>query len=45
MQLDHSKGMPVHVLTCISYDFNALTLIVWKLWSWYNVFLHCITKM
>jgi len=32
MQLDRSKDMSVHVSTCTSYDFNALTPVVWKLW-------------
>jgi hypothetical protein len=32
MRLDHSKNMPVHVSTCTSYNFNALTPVVWKLW-------------
>jgi hypothetical protein len=30
MRLDHSKDMFVHVSTCTSYDFNALTPVVWK---------------
>jgi len=34
MRLDYSKDMSVHVLTCTSYDFNALTPDVWKLWRW-----------
>jgi hypothetical protein len=29
---DHSKDMSVHVSTCISYDLNSLTSVVWKLW-------------
>jgi hypothetical protein len=33
MRLDHSKDMSVHVSTCTSYDFNALTSVVWKLWG------------
>jgi len=32
MGLDHSKDVSVHVSTCISYNFNALTPVVWKLW-------------
>jgi hypothetical protein len=32
MPLDRIKDMSVHVSTCISYDFNALTPVVWKLW-------------
>jgi hypothetical protein len=32
MRLDRSKDMSVHVSTCTSYDFNALTSVVWKLW-------------
>jgi len=34
MCLDCSKDIPVHVLTCTTYDFNTLTTVVWKLWSW-----------
>jgi hypothetical protein len=30
MQLDHGKVMSVHVLTCTSYNFNALMPVVWK---------------
>jgi len=26
--------MSVHVSTCTSYNFSALTPIVWKLWHW-----------
>jgi hypothetical protein len=33
MRLYRCKDMPVHVSTCINYDFNTLTLVVWKLWS------------
>jgi hypothetical protein len=33
MRLGSSKDMSVHVSTCISYDLNALTPIVWKLWQ------------
>jgi len=29
---DCSKDMSVHVSTCTNYDFNALTLVVYKLW-------------
>jgi hypothetical protein len=32
MQLDHSKDLSVHVSTCISYDLNGLTSVVWKMW-------------
>jgi len=32
IRLDRSKDMSVHVSTCASYDFNALTPVVWKLW-------------
>jgi hypothetical protein len=31
MRLDRSKDMSMHVSTCTSYDFNALTPVVWKL--------------
>jgi hypothetical protein len=31
MRLDRCKDMSMHVSTCISYDFNALTPVVWKL--------------
>jgi hypothetical protein len=31
-RLARSKDMSVHVSTCTIYDFNALTLVVWKLW-------------
>jgi len=31
MQLDHSKNVSVHISACVSYDFNALTPVVWKL--------------
>jgi hypothetical protein len=31
MRLDRSKDMSVHVSTCTSYDFNALTPVVCKL--------------
>jgi hypothetical protein len=27
MQSDHSKDMSVHVASCTSYDFNALTAV------------------
>jgi hypothetical protein len=30
-RLDPSKHVSVHVSTCTSYDFNALTPIAWKL--------------
>jgi hypothetical protein len=33
MRLDHGKNMAIHVSTCLSYNFNALTTVVWKLWS------------
>jgi len=32
MRLDRSKEISVHVSTCISYSFNALTTVVWTLW-------------
>jgi hypothetical protein len=32
MLLDRSKDLSVYVLTCTSYDFNMLTLVLWKLW-------------
>jgi len=32
MRLDLSEDMSVHVSTCTSYDFSALTPVVWKLW-------------
>jgi len=32
MRLDCSMVMYVRVSTCTSYDFNALTPVVWKLW-------------
>jgi hypothetical protein len=32
MRLDRSKDMSVRVTTCTSYDFNALTSVVCKLW-------------
>jgi len=38
MQVDHSKDMTVHVSTCISYDFNTLTPVVWKFWHWQDVY-------
>jgi hypothetical protein len=31
MPLDRSKDMSTHVLTCITYDFNTLTPVLWKL--------------
>jgi len=34
MQLDHSKVNSLQVSTCASYDFNALMLVVYKLWCW-----------
>jgi hypothetical protein len=34
MRLDRSKDISVHVSTCTSYDFNALTPVVWQLWRW-----------
>jgi len=34
MQLYHSKDSSVDVSTCTSYDFNALTPVVWRLWCW-----------
>jgi len=32
VQIDRSKGTSVHVSTCTSHNFNALTPVVWKLW-------------
>jgi len=32
MRPDRSKDVSVHVSACTSYDFNALTPVVWKLW-------------
>jgi len=34
MRLDLSKDMSVHVSNSTSYDLNALTPVVWKLWRW-----------
>jgi len=34
MPRDRSKDMSVHVSTRSSYDFNASTPVVWKLWRW-----------
>jgi len=34
MQFDSSKDIPVYVSTSASYDFNALTPIMQKLWHW-----------
>jgi hypothetical protein len=34
MRFDRSEDMPVHVSTSTSYDFNALTPVVWKSWRW-----------
>jgi hypothetical protein len=31
LQLDHGKDMFMPVSACTSYDFNALTPVVWKL--------------
>jgi hypothetical protein len=31
MKRDPSEDVSVHVSTCTSYDFNALTPVVWKL--------------
>jgi hypothetical protein len=48
MLLQCSKDMSVvHVSTCTSYEFSALTPVMWKLWHWYDasVFLHLIAKM
>jgi len=33
-QLDHSRGMSVHIATCTSYDLNASTPFVRKTWRW-----------
>jgi len=32
VRLDRSKDKSVHVSTCASRDFNALTPVLWKLW-------------
>jgi len=32
MQLSRTKNRSVHVSTCTSYNFNALTPVVCKLW-------------
>jgi len=32
MRFHRSKDMSVPVSTCASYDFNALTPVVWKMW-------------
>jgi hypothetical protein len=32
MRFDRRKGISVHVSAFSSYDFNALTPVVWKLW-------------
>jgi hypothetical protein len=32
MQLDRSKAIYMYAAACTSYDFNALTSVVWKLW-------------
>jgi len=45
MQLDRTKDMSLHVSTCTSYYFNTLMPVVCKLWRWYDVFLHFITKI
>jgi len=37
MRLDRGKDVFVHVSTCINYDLNALTQVMWKLWRWYDV--------
>jgi len=34
MRLDLGKGMSVHVSTCTSCDFNALTPVVCYVWRW-----------
>jgi hypothetical protein len=34
MRLDHSNDMSAHVSTCTSYDLNAVTPVVCKLWRW-----------
>jgi hypothetical protein len=46
IRFDLSKNMSACVSTCIRYDFNALTLVMWKMWRSYNVvFLHPVAKM
>jgi hypothetical protein len=32
MRLDRNKVISMHISTCTSYDFKALTPAVWKLW-------------
>jgi hypothetical protein len=32
MQLYRRKDVSVHVSTCTSYDFNALTPVLWEMW-------------
>jgi len=32
MRFDHNKLMSTHVFTYSTYNFNALTPVVWKLW-------------
>jgi len=44
MRLNRSKDMPVHVSTCASYDFNALTPVVRKVWRWKDMFLRLVAK-
>jgi hypothetical protein len=34
VRLDRSKSTSVHVSICTSFDLNALTPVVWKLWRW-----------
>jgi len=34
MRLDRSKDMSMHVSTCTSYDFSALTPVMCELWRW-----------
>jgi len=32
MRLVRNKDMSVHVSACTTYDFNALTPVLWNLW-------------
>jgi hypothetical protein len=42
VRLGRSKDVSVHVSTCTSYNFKALTQVMWKLWC---VFLCLIPKV
>jgi hypothetical protein len=45
MQLDHSKDMSLHLLTCTVYDLSALTPVVWKLGADETCFYFLLQKM